>query len=123
MLTILVSGSRDWHDETVIYGALDEICTLWGVTSANDVLVVHGACPTGADHIADMWAKYRGVRTETYPADWQQYGKRAGYLRNKDMVDRGADVALVFNKNNSKGTSMLRDLAVNAGINIVEYLS
>ena len=50
--------------------------------------LIHGACPTGADHIADQWAKsHPEVQLERHPADWSRYGRRAGAIRNQQMVN------------------------------------
>lgn len=109
MARILITGSRDWTDRWVIWNALLDHAE-W-----SDVLV-HGAAP-GADSMAEaMWGN-----TEAHPADWTRYGKRAGYVRNQEMVDAGADVCLAFIKDNSRGASMCAALAEKAGIPVVYY--
>ena len=109
---ILVTGSRDWTDQVVIVEALWQAVQDLG---DSDISLVHGACPTGADHIADMvWATNQ-FPVERYPAQWE-LGKRAGFLRNKEMVDLGPDICLAFIKNQSKGASMTARLAEAAGI-------
>ena len=42
--------------------------------------------------------KKLGWVLETHPADWAQYGKPAGFIRNKKMVDLGANICLAFIK-------------------------
>lgn len=128
-MRILVTGSRDWEDYRTIYAALEAIAhehdlyyepDEYGNTlpDPDKMTVVHGACPTGADEWADQWAISNcDMRlVERHPADWEKFGKRAGFLRNKEMVDLGADVCLAFIKNNSKGASMTLALAEEAGI-------
>lgn len=114
-MRILVTGSRDWDDQVVIVEALWQAAM--GASAKGEVpTLVHGACPTGADHIADMVWSTNQWPVERHPADWEQFGKRAGFLRNKEMVDLGADVCLAFIKNDSKGASMTARLAEEAGI-------
>lgn len=60
------------------------------------MVIVHGACPTGADAIAAKWAYDNDVKTEPHPADWERLGRRAGYSRNRTMVRLGADLCLAF---------------------------
>lgn len=71
--------------------------------------------------MAEEWAVENGRMLKRYPADWNQYGKRAGYVRNAQMVKEGADVCLAFIRNGSRGASMTANLAEKAGIRTVRY--
>lgn len=109
-----MTGSRDWTDAERI---LDDLTALSETTrGAEPLVLVHGACPTGADMLAAHYADLLGYRLEPHPADWKTYGKRAGFLRNAEMVNAGADVLLAYIKNESKGATMTYDLARTAGI-------
>lgn len=66
--------------------------------------------------MAERIAETSGWTIELHPADWDKHGKRAGFLRNKEMVDLGADAVLAFIRNNSKGATMTLDLARKAGL-------
>ena len=89
MKAILVTGSREFSDADMIWSALEEEIGI------NPVVVIHGACPTGADHLADRFVKvvtttpvpWHWVTTLAFPADWLTHGKAAGPLRNQQMVD------------------------------------
>lgn len=110
-MRILVTGSRTWTDYKAIEDALcrqDD----W----PSEVTIVHGDCPSGADAIANRIALRVGWTVERHPADWKRYGKRAGYIRNAEMVKLGADVCLAFIKDGSKGATMCAELAEKAGI-------
>jgi len=108
---VLVTGSRDWTDTGVISVALVE--HMW----PGDVLV-HGAA-RGADSLAaGLWEAFGPVEPHPYPAG---HGQRGGYVRNKEMVDAGADLCLAFIRNNSRGASMCAELAAKAGIPVVIY--
>lgn len=128
MKRILISGSRDWDDNVFIERAIISAMNLLFPSASpfdcghwDDVTVVHGDCPTGADSIANSFCIRNSVPVERHPADWEQFGKRAGYLRNQEMVDAGADIVLVFNKNSSRGASMTAKLAREAGLPVIEY--
>lgn len=110
---ILVTGSRDWTDERTVAVELDRElrkCVFAGM------VVVHGHCPTGADAIADQWAvrinrlyPHTVHPPERHPADWDRQGKRAGMVRNAEMVRLGADVCLAFLCHCSRTTCPRRD--------------
>ena len=69
----------------------------------------------GADTLADKWAAANGHRSEGYPADWDTYGRRAGFLRNKQMLEEGKpDLVVAFP--GGKGTEMMISLARCAGV-------
>jgi hypothetical protein len=115
---ILVTGSRDWDDIATIGAALEQAIADAGPRT---ILVVHGACPSGADRHADHYARWlRGkgapVDVEPHPANWSLNGKRAGFIRNQLMVNLGADVCLAFIKDGSRGASHTARLAEEAGI-------
>jgi hypothetical protein len=120
-MRILVTGSRDWEDENAIYVALDDAIYMSDAMTNWEVTVVSGACPTGADTIAERIAKEADCQVERHPAEWDKYGKGAGFRRNAEMVKLGADLCLAFIKNDSKGATHTADLAEKAGIKTVRY--
>lgn len=66
--------------------------------------VVSGACPTGADRCGEQWAGARNLRVKRFPADWEKHGKRAGFIRNREMASY-AHCGLGFWKGESNGTA------------------
>jgi hypothetical protein len=112
-MRILITGSRTWTDKVTVNQALRDAWLTFG--RPYGTIVVHGGA-RGADYIADVYAKRLGFQTEKHDANWEQFGKAAGYLRNREMVDAGADICLAFIKNESKGATMCAALAQEAGI-------
>jgi hypothetical protein len=111
---VLVTGSRDWDDVETIWHALAD--ALRDIPIDRETVIVHGACPRGADWHADRWATKYGATIERHPANWGLEGKRAGFIRNARMVNLGADLCLAFIRNGSRGASHTARLAEGAGI-------
>ncbi|MFE9286657.1 SLOG family protein [Streptomyces olivaceus] len=117
---VLVTGSRDWPAPETVWAALNEVRDEALITSRR-LVVVHGACPRGADAHAVHWCKtangfVNGVTEEAHPANWDLEGKRAGFIRNARMVNLGADTVLAFIKDGSRGATHTARLADQAGI-------
>jgi len=115
---LLVTGSRDWSDHRTIYDAL---YLAYVDLSSDQVVLVSGACPTGADRMAEEAWEGQGLPIERHPADWAAHGKSAGFRRNAEMVNLGADLCVAFHKGNSRGTQHTIDLAHAAGIPVRIY--
>lgn len=113
-MRILVTGSRTWTDVAIIHEHLAKYFD--GLVNTT---LVHGDCHTGADRIADAFAVKNRWKVERFPAKWNEYGKRAGFVRNAKMVQIGADICLAFIENGSRGATMCADLAEKAGIETV----
>jgi hypothetical protein len=135
---ILITGSRDWADERFLCNMLNAFRDQ--NPKRNDGgghILVSGHCPDGADKIAEEYAEDVGWTVEPHPADWKTHGKRAGFIRNSEMVRLGADVCLAFIRpckkqgcpdsakgpHDSHGASMTVKLAEAAGIPTFVYRS
>lgn len=116
---ILVTGSRDWVNQQTVHEALAD--AVRDLPPEREVVIVHGACPTGADHMAHYWARRYGAIVDAHPANWQLEGKRAGFIRNARMVRLGADIVLAFIRNGSRGASHTARLAEQAGIPVRRF--
>ena len=74
--------------------------------------VISGAA-RGADRMAAEWAASNDVPCDEYAAEWDRYGKSAGYRRNERMLNEGRPHLVVgFPQGESRGTRMMMDIAV-----------
>lgn len=109
---LLITGSRDWEGAEAVEQAL-----VWAWNQLGDApILVSGGCRTGADRIAETLWRGWGLPVEIHEADWAQFGRKAGPIRNQQMVDLGADMCLAFIRNGSRGATGTANLANNAGI-------
>lgn len=71
----------------------------------------------GVDRMARRYGEESGIHVESYPALWDVYGKRAGPIRNAQMLREGSpDVVIAFRGPNSRGTQNMIDQAEKAGV-------
>jgi len=102
-LRVLVCGGRNYNDITTLNAVLDKVNTDLGIA-----YIIEGGA-RGADRLAGSWAIRNEVGLEQYPANWNRYGKRAGYLRNVQMAEEGKpDMIITFP--GGIGTQMMRDI-------------
>lgn len=112
-MRVLVCGGRDYDDIPRICEELDKLHSNRRI----EVVIAGGA--RGADFLAANWASMRAVRKEIYPADWDMLGRRAGPIRNQQMLDKGKpDLVVVFP--GGRGTADMVRRARAAGVEISE---
>lgn len=113
MKRILITGSRTWTHEDLLREALD---MAWGTLGGDPETVIVSGNAWGADEMCEAWAESHGLTVERHPAYWTKHGKRAGFVRNAEMVALGADLCVAFIHDGSRGATMCADLAEKAGI-------
>ena len=64
----------------------------------------------GADRLGERWAESNDMPISRMPANWDQHGKAAGYIRNEEMA-KCSDALVAFWDGRSKGTKHMIDLA------------
>lgn len=79
--------------------------------------VVLSGAARGADTLGEEWAAMCGVKLERYPADWDTYGKSAGYKRNVLMAEN-ADALIALWDGKSRGTAHMIEIAKRAGLTV-----
>ncbi len=100
MKRIVIGGYRNFNDYEV-FKAFVNSC----IGDENEITVLSGHCK-GADLMAEQYAEEKGFATEIYPADWKKYGRAAGPIRNKQMVEK-ADIVIAFTCDRATGTKNL----------------
>lgn len=99
-MRVLICGDRNWTDKELIRGVLKEL------KPKPSIVICGGA--RGADTLAKEVALELGFRVQEFPANWEQYGKAAGPIRNKQMLQEGQPTLVIAFHDNikaSKGTA------------------
>lgn len=116
---LLVCGGRDYSDSDTAFRFLD-----WLREAVEDLhrpisIVIHGA-QTGADQLADDWARERGIPRDPFPAQWTLYGLSAGPRRNAQMLREGRpDMCVAFP--GGDGTADMVARCERAGVVVLKF--
>lgn len=108
MIKVIIAGTRDFNNYELLKQKMDKI--LANRVKNNEEIIIISGTARGADKLGERYAREKGYKIERYPANWDKYGKRAGYIRNEQMA-KVADACVCFWDEQSKGTKHMIDLA------------
>jgi hypothetical protein len=116
---VIIAGTRKFADYTLLCSSCDRLLSQKGLT--HDIIIVSGTA-RGADKLGERYAKERGYNVELFPADWENKGRAAGYIRNADMANN-ADALIAFWDGTSHGTAHMIDIArkKNLPVRVIRY--
>jgi hypothetical protein len=108
MPTILVCGDRNWTGSECMEKVLTKY---WN--KGYDTIIEGGA--KGADLMAKEIGEKIGYKIIEVKAEWNTFGKSAGPIRNKKMLNMDPDLIIAFHEQIrfSKGTKNLLRLSYN----------
>ena len=94
---IAIIGSRNYPLPEQVRNFVKEL------SQHNDELTIVSGGARGVDSIAVEAAEAAGAKTKVWPADWEKHGRKAGILRNYDIVN-DAQRVVAFWDLQSRGT-------------------
>lgn len=103
-MKLAVVGSRNFTDYDLLKSKLDYINNLKQITC-----IVSGGAK-GADKLAEKWASDKGIDKDIHYPNWKEFGKKAAFIRNEDIV-KNCDRLIAFQIKKSKGTQHSINLA------------
>lgn len=110
-MKVIIAGSRDFSD----YPLLERKCNyLFMNTPATEIV---SGTAKGADTLGEDYAKSYEIPVKQFPADWKQYGKSAGHVRNEQMAEY-ADALIAFWNGSSNGTKHMISTARKLGLKV-----
>lgn len=126
-LRIIIAGTRTFENYTLLSEEINNyIGTLFEVKAIDQdtkITIISGGA-RGADRLAERYAKEKGYNLKIFPADWNTYGKSAGYRRNAEMAKFAAEnrkgVLIAFWDAESKGTKNMIDVAKRYELDVIE---
>ena len=105
MFRVIIAGGREFNNYQYLKDSMDYFLQ----NIDDDISVVCGMA-RGADTLGEQYAKENGYEVHYFPADWDKYGKAAGYIRNEEMAEN-ADALVAFWNGSSRGTKHMIDIA------------
>ena len=124
-MRVLCCGDRNWQSFEIIRRELEKF--------PKDTEIIQG-CANGADKMSANISKILKLKLISssdnddcisnpgFPANWKRYGRGAGPIRNKQMLDEGKpNLVLAFHNDikNSKGTKNMIEQAGKRGIKVI----
>lgn len=107
---VIIAGSRSFSS----YSFLEKSCLEIFNSLRGFPLVISGDA-AGADQLGVKFATEHGIPVLHMPAKWSLYGKRAGMIRNRKMLEQ-ADRLIAFWDGQSSGTVNMIQIAKEKGI-------
>lgn len=121
-MRVIIAGSREFNDYNLLVQKCNEYFYQLSQERllSNDVqtdianMEIVSGTAKGADKLGERFAEDYNIKIKRFPANWDLYGKSAGYKRNEEMAlyakqDNG--VLIAFWDGKSKGTKHMIQLA------------
>lgn len=109
----IIAGTRTLTDFNIVLSAIKNS------TFIPTVILSGGA--RGVDSLGELYANINDIPLEKYPANWDLYGKSAGYKRNVLMAEH-ADSLIAIWDGKSLGTKHMIDIAKKKNLRVyIEY--
>lgn len=108
-MKIIIAGSRSISNIDEVRKAV--------IDSGFKISEVVSGRARGVDRLGERWAAENKIPIRQFPAFWEKYGKSAGFLRNKEMVEYADGLIAVWD-GKSAGTEHTILLAEKKGLKV-----
>ncbi len=116
---IVITGSRSITDNNFILACLNEanifLRNKHNIFMEKCTYIVGGA--RGVDKICENIFREHNLPVEVFLADWDKYGKSAGYKRNSTMAHK-SNILISFWDGSSRGTKHMMDICNDTHIHV-----
>ena len=103
-MKVIIAGSRNFNNYDFLQNKINKL-------KLNITEIVCGEAK-GADLLGKQYGINNNIPVKSFPAEWDKYGKSAGYIRNKEMAEY-ADYLIAFWDGESKGTNHMINIMRN----------
>ena len=126
-MRVIIAGGRDFNDFKLLESNINKIFkqlsdekSISACIDESNIEIICGKA-RGADTLGEQFAKEYKLSIKYFTADWNTYGKSAGYRRNAEMANYAKEdngVLIAFWDGKSKGTKHMIDLAKSNNIRV-----
>lgn len=106
------SGSRDFTNYEYVSNVIKHYLPY--------ITKIHVGDAKGVDSLVVRFCSENNINYQIFKADWNKYGKGAGPIRNRELIN-GTSILIAFPSNNSKGTISAINIANELNINVHIY--
>ena len=124
-LRVIIAGGRSFDDyQKLKTESLKAITSIIKNATGQDktkkeLITIISGCANGADKLGERFATECQLNIKAFPANWDRYGRRAGYMRNVEMAEyaigkennEAYGALIAFWDGQSKGTKHMIDTA------------
>lgn len=111
-MKVIVAGSRTISDCAVVSKAI--------AASGFEITEIVSGGARGVDLLGERYAREHGIPTKVFIAKWNDYGKAAGGMRNRDMAEYAEALIAVWD-GKSRGTQDMIDKAYRRDLKVYVY--
>ena len=96
-ILLAIVGSRTFNDYNMLCDFIEDNYDIEKITH-----IISGGAK-GADSLGERFAKEHGKEIIIFKPDWEKYGKKAGFIRNEDII-KECNSCVAFWDGKSHGT-------------------
>ncbi len=108
----IIAGSRDIKLYSIVEKSIQQ--------SGFEITTIISGTANGVDKLGEEYAKKHNLPILYFPANWDKYGKSAGYIRNDEMA-KNAEALIAVWDGKSKGTGNMISIAKKKYLKIFVY--
>lgn len=118
---LIVAGGRDFDNYSRLSKVVTDLATSPDLYGSKSVSIVSGMA-RGADALGHRFALENNVTVHEFPADWNSFGKQAGFVRNEEMA-HFSDALVAFWNGQSVGTKHMIEFMkkLNKPVYVINY--
>jgi len=114
-MKVIIAGSRGCEN----YEHLKECMDYWKKVHPVPTYIISGTA-RGADRLGERWAEEHGVDLIRMPANWDKFGRSAGYKRNEAMAEIADGLVAIWD-GKSRGTMHMIEIAKRKGLKVAVF--